>query len=235
MVCKQVQETVHHIFNSWFWSAPVIRNRQKGTLQRAKQNRGDKGENSKSKSLRWIFACHNFQCVDQCILTLGPASCDCHRKEGRRGDVHHEAAIHEDIWTTDSRKVKRWRKDRRKTTTTNKRSVKDRLHHVPHLLFHSERSAIFWSKSFLFKLPDKVSRQNERVHQVYLKNTSLTLACPVPLLCISARTWYIHHGWLWLTRYHLETGPLHSLAGRVHMKQHTQSVLQGIFVTNPKS
>lgn len=33
MVCKHVQETVHHIFSSWFWSAPVIRNRQKGTLQ----------------------------------------------------------------------------------------------------------------------------------------------------------------------------------------------------------
>lgn len=33
MVCRQVQDTVHHIFNSWFWSAPVMRNLQKGTLQ----------------------------------------------------------------------------------------------------------------------------------------------------------------------------------------------------------
>lgn len=32
MVCKQFQETVHHSFSSWFWSAPVIRKRQKGTL-----------------------------------------------------------------------------------------------------------------------------------------------------------------------------------------------------------
>ncbi len=35
-----------------------------------------------------------------CILTRGPVSCGCHRKEGRRGDVLHEDAIHEDIWTT---------------------------------------------------------------------------------------------------------------------------------------
>lgn len=33
IVCRQVQDTVHHIFSSRFWSAPVIRNLQKGTLQ----------------------------------------------------------------------------------------------------------------------------------------------------------------------------------------------------------
>lgn len=31
-VCRQVHDTVHHIFSSRFWSAPVMRNRQKGTL-----------------------------------------------------------------------------------------------------------------------------------------------------------------------------------------------------------
>lgn len=31
-VCRQVQDTVHHIFSSLFWSAPVMRNLQKGTL-----------------------------------------------------------------------------------------------------------------------------------------------------------------------------------------------------------
>lgn len=39
MVCRQFQETVHHSFNSWFWSAPVIRNRQKGTLERRVEGR----------------------------------------------------------------------------------------------------------------------------------------------------------------------------------------------------
>lgn len=36
MVCRQVQDTVHHIFSSRFWSAPVMRNLQKGTLQSSK-------------------------------------------------------------------------------------------------------------------------------------------------------------------------------------------------------
>lgn len=49
--------------------------------------------------------------VLSCVLTLGPASCGCHRKEGRIGDVLHEAAIHEDIWTTEcEQKKKKWEK-----------------------------------------------------------------------------------------------------------------------------
>lgn len=40
MVCKQVQDTVHHILSSRFWSAPVMRNLQKGTLQRSEAQSG---------------------------------------------------------------------------------------------------------------------------------------------------------------------------------------------------
>ena len=34
--CRQVQETVHHIINSWLELAPVIRNRQNGRLDKNK-------------------------------------------------------------------------------------------------------------------------------------------------------------------------------------------------------
>lgn len=37
IVCRQVHDTVHHIFSSWFWSAPVIKNLQNGILQSPKE------------------------------------------------------------------------------------------------------------------------------------------------------------------------------------------------------
>lgn len=93
MVCKQVHETVHHIFNSWFWSAPVIRNLQNGTLL---------------KETEWLckWNSNRFICVDMqfahsnhdlCLLTQGPAFCGCHRREGRKGDGHHVDEVHADI------------------------------------------------------------------------------------------------------------------------------------------
>jgi len=96
MVCKQVQETVHHIFNSWFWSAPVIRNRQKGTLQRGEEERNVKREQQPESGVR----------VHRCVLTRGPVFCGCHRREGRTGAVLREAAIREDTWTTEEGKEK---------------------------------------------------------------------------------------------------------------------------------
>ncbi len=147
IVCKQVQETVHHIFNSWFWSAPVIRKRQKGTLQKdeAQKMRDQRkmwtSYNFNCDGLRLIYAWNNFHeklWVHQCILTLGLVFYGCHRKEGRRGDVLHEAAIHEDIWTTE----RKGEKGRKKTTTTDQRSS-DRLHREPYVLL-MERLQIFY-------------------------------------------------------------------------------------------
>lgn len=52
MVCKHVQETVHHIFNSWFWSAPVIKNLQNGTLV-GRKNRSKKRAKARILVLMW--------------------------------------------------------------------------------------------------------------------------------------------------------------------------------------
>lgn len=68
---------------------------------------------------------------------------------------------------------------------------------------------ITWS----VKVYETVSKHSFKKKKKNTKSSMLTLACPVPLLCKSAKTWCIHHGWLWLTRFHLEIGHLHWLAG----------------------
>lgn len=92
MVCKQVQETVHHSFNSWFWSAPVIRNLQNGTLQTDKNRKKNISETPDRNS-------EEHQRFSE--LTLDPAVCGCHRREDRRADVLREVGVHGDIWTTE--------------------------------------------------------------------------------------------------------------------------------------
>lgn len=88
MVCKQFQETVHHSFSSWFWSAPVIRKRQKGTLWKTDEMRLDRGQKVQDNVSR--------DNKTKPGLTQDPASCGYHRREGMKAAVLHEASTHED-------------------------------------------------------------------------------------------------------------------------------------------
>lgn len=73
-----------------------------------------------------MYVCPNFHwklCVHRCILTRGPVSCGCHRKEGKRGDVLREALIHEDIWTTESKE--KWKSQEKKDRQAQPRSRRE--------------------------------------------------------------------------------------------------------------
>lgn len=171
--CKQVQETVHHNFSSWFWSAPVMRNLQKGTLG-AERSRSDLKTNK--QKIR--------HASDECVACF---------------QLHW-------LWILPL------------VVVTEQKAGQGTSSVRPQFMKTSGQQ-IYESKKQTANIPPHQRSQ--------MTICSLTWACPVHLLCRSARTWWTHHGWPWPTQFHQETTLLRWLAGGADVQQehHTRNII----------